>query len=380
MFNVDNRNLFRLNRIILFYLPWLFRALAKLRKSKKRLLIIKNDAIGDYILFRNFIESIKKSPKYIDYEVDLLGNELWKDIAFTYDAPFIKQFIFTKADELYDAPLKTLKIGWQLFKNNYDLVLQPTYSRTLINDSLAALTGSKKIIGFESNNERIALKYKNRTDKFYSLKIPLPNGVYHEFRRTRYFFESVLGSSISLTAPFINIGSMPKSGIAVHPGAGTFKRGWEKEKFLELIKLISNYTTQTIQLIGGPGEVETGAYIMQNLPFGSVENCINKTSLSQTLQLIGTSALLIANDTGAIHMAVATQTPSVCIVGGGHFDRFVPYPKDAAFKPLCVYEKLPCYHCNWLCIFETAPSEPFPCISIIGVDNVWNAILPLLPA
>jgi ADP-heptose:LPS heptosyltransferase len=379
MFNMKNRNLFRLTRFVLLQLPKLLRFFARFRKPAKRLLLIKTDAVGDYMLFRNFIEITRRSAKYRDYEVDLLGNILWENVCLTYDKPFLSRTFFVNTNALYEAPLKTLKLGWRLFRNNYEFVLQPTYTRVLINDGLAALAAAKQTIGFQSDNEGIPPRYKHKTDKFYSIKLLLPPGIYHEFHRTRFFFETVLGESIALSAPVIK-GSGFKRGIAIHPGAGTFKRGWEKEKFLELIQLIIGHTTQPIYLIGGPGEVETGDYLIQYLSPGRVENCINKTSLSQSIQLISNSALLIANDSGAIHMAVATETPSVCIVGGGHFDRFVPYPQDAAFKPVCVYEKLPCYYCNWLCIFETAPSEPFPCISIIRVNNVWNATLPLLPA
>jgi hypothetical protein len=85
----QNRNLFRLTRFILLKLPYLFRFLARFRKPAKRLLIIKTDAIGDFILFRNFIEEVKLSLKYRDYEIELLGNELWKDLVLAYDSRYL---------------------------------------------------------------------------------------------------------------------------------------------------------------------------------------------------------------------------------------------------------------------------------------------------
>ncbi|MGY4537516.1 ADP-heptose:LPS heptosyltransferase [Mucilaginibacter sp. UYNi724] len=374
----QNRNLFRLSRVILLKLPKLLRFFARFRKPAKRLLLIKTDAIGDYILFRNFIEVTKKSTKYWDHQIDLLGNILWEDVCLNFDKHLLNDTYFVKPDSFYYAPLALFKLGWRLFLNNYEVVLQPTYTRNFINDGFAGLAAAKQTIGFQSDNEGIEARYKNKTDKFYSLKLQLPPGVYHEFHRTRFFFETVLTQSISLSAPSITTSGV-KSGIAVQPGAGVFKRGWEKEKLLELIQLIINNTTQQVYLLGGPSEVEIGEYLMQHNAPGSVTNHINTTSLSQTIRLISNSALLIANDTGVIHMAVAAQTPSVCILGGGHFGRFVPYPADAAGKPVCVYEKLPCYYCNWLCIFETGALQPFPCIAAVSVDNVWQATLPLLP-
>src|ERR1700744_4365147 len=112
----QSRNSFRLTRWILLKLPAFFKLLAKFRTPKKRILLIKTDAIGDYILFRNFIEVLKTSELYRDYEITLLGNGLWRDIAHKYDGAFISKFIFAKVEDLYHSPFEVLKLGWQLFK------------------------------------------------------------------------------------------------------------------------------------------------------------------------------------------------------------------------------------------------------------------------
>jgi len=377
--DIQNRHLFRLTRFVLLKLPAFFRFLAKFRKPAKRLLLIKTDAIGDYILFRNFIEILKRSEKYKDHQIDLLGNTIWRELTLAYDKQFLNEVYFINPKSFYEAPLKTLKQGWQLFTNNYEVVLQPTFTRLFITDGFAALTAARQIIGYESDNEGIVPRYKNKTDKFYSQLLPLPADKYFEFNRNVYFFETVLGEAISITSPEIKTGGGAKNGIAILPGAGAFKRGWENEKFLQLIQRLLQQTKQPICLIGGPAEVKAGDYLMQNLPAGSIDNRINKTSLPQLIELIGSSTLLIANETSAIHMAVATQTPSVCVLGGGHFGRFAPYPVGAKNAPVCVYEKMPCYYCNWLCIYKTESHEPFPCISNVSLENVWQAALPLLP-
>ncbi|MES2265317.1 MAG: glycosyltransferase family 9 protein [Bacteroidota bacterium] len=371
---IQNRNLFRLTRFILLKLPKLMRFVGKFRKPAKRLLLIKTDAIGDYILFRNFIEITKLSEKYSDYKIDLLGNRLWQDVALQYDDRYLHKTYFISPASFYEAPLKTLKLGWQLFTNNYEVVLQPTYTRVFITDGLAALTAAKQIIGYQSDNEGITPRYKNKTDKFYTQLLPLTDDAYFEFHRNRYFFETALGIALSIKQPSIPTPNNSRNGIAILPGAGAFKRGWEKEKFLELITRLLTQKAQPIYLVGGPGEAENGNYLMQNLPAGSVIDRINQTSLPQLIELIGNSVLLISNETGATHIAAASQTPSVCILGGGHFERFAPYPDDVIYKPVCVYEKMPCYYCNWLCIYKTEEQQPFPCVSAVKVDDVWRAV------
>jgi len=375
---IKNRNLFRLSRFVIFNFPKLLRILSKFCTPKKRVLLIKTDAIGDYILFRNFIEVVKKSDQFKDYEIDLLGNELWKDVALEYDTASISEFIFVRPNALLEAPLQIFKLGWGLFRKNYHTVLQPTYSRTLIADGLAAFTAAKEIIGFESDYEGILKKYKKRTDKFYTAKLMLPPDVYFEFDRTKYFFENILNQNIDLKGPKLDIAESERSGIMIFPGAGSIKRSWSVQNFMALTRLIMDDTSHQIYAAGGPSEQAAGDYLTENLPPERFTNLIGKTSLPELIRHIASSALIISNDSSAIHIAAATGTPSVCILGGGHYERFAPYPSHIENGPVCVYYKMPCYYCNWICKFETLGDEPFPCIANVELAEVWRATKGLL--
>ncbi|MEO6149677.1 MAG: glycosyltransferase family 9 protein [Mucilaginibacter sp.] len=369
----QNRNLFRLTRFILLKLPYLFRLLAVFRTPRKRLLIIKADAIGDYIMFRNYIEIIKHSAKFEGYELHLLGNEIWKDLALQYDAKYISKFYFSKPNQIYYNPGVVFKLGWKLFTGNYEFVLNPNSTRNFIIDGLAGLTAAKHIIGFESDTEGMPLKYKVKTDKFYTQRLQLPSSIQFEFYRSQYFVEQVLGTAVKLRQPVIETPPVIRQGIFVFPGAGLKKRGWEAEKFAALIQLLCLHTTQTVYIAGGENETEVNNSIAQQIGATNLVNLTGKTTMPQLIAAIASAALVIANDSSAVHIAAATGTPSVCIVGGGHFGRFVPYPDDMENRPLCVYYKMPCYYCNWECIYDTAPDEAFPCIGNISVEQVWQA-------
>jgi len=375
---IKHRNLFRITRFILLKFPPLLKIFATRRTPQKRVLIIKTDAIGDYILFRNFIEIVKTSEVFKGYRIDLLGNELWQDIAIKYDRRFVDDLYFINPDNLYESPLKTFNLGWRLFKNNYQTVLQPAFSRTFIADGLAGLSAAKQIIGFEGDTERINKRYKTKTDKFYTQLLRLPHGTDFEFDRTKFFFENVLKQPVTTKGPAISGKNNKRGGIIIFPGAGAFKRSWEKEKFLDLIKLIRKHTSQPVFLAGGAAEMQIGDFLTENLPPDSIDNLIGKTSLPQLIELIGNAALVIANETSAIHIAAATKTKAICILGGGHFGRFAPYPGHMQSKPLCVYEKMECYNCNWSCKFQTKETEPYPCISGISPGKVWVETLQLL--
>lgn len=369
----ENRNLFRLTRFILLKAPYIFRFLSLFKRSQKRILIIKADAIGDYILFRNFIEITKRSPKYANHEVDLLCNELCRDIATIHDKNYITKFFFTKANSLYYSPGAVFKLGWQLFSRNYDEVLNPTSTRTFITDGLAALSGSSNLIGFESDTEGIEPKYKAKTNQFYKTLLPLPSSIHFEFARNRYFFEQVLDQPISLQKQFIGANRTKRNGILIFPGAGLKSRGWEADKFAMLIKKLQQNTNEAIYLAGGNSEIPLCNYISEKSQSASVVNISGKTSLAELIDLVANSAMVICNDSSAVHIAAAVDTPFVCIVGGGHFNRFVPYPTDIITNGSFIYEKMDCYYCNWNCIFKIEDSQSFPCIAAIDIDNVWQA-------
>jgi ADP-heptose:LPS heptosyltransferase len=221
-------------------------------------------------------------------------------------------------------------------------------------------------------------KYKTQTDRFYTDQLLLPTNLYFEFYKVRAFFEKVLGEAIDLQSPVINIERGKKNGIIIVIGAGVTKRAWEPEKFIALIGLMRQHCQQPVYLCGGQAEIQAGNFLTNNLPPNSVNNLTGKTSLTQLIDLIAKATLVVTNETGAAHIAAAVKTSSVCILGGGHFGRFAPYPEIQQHKQTSVYEKMECYNCNWNCKFETLKSEPFPCISNVAVSQVWEAVLHIL--
>ena len=96
--------------------------------------------------------------------------------------------------------------------------------------------------------------------------------------------------------------------------------------------------------------------------------------------LLSQSRLSISSDTGAVFLSSAVGTLSVYNLGGGHFFRFVPYPDLPGQTNYLktVYHKMPCYGCNWVCIFPIIVGKPTPCIANISVDAVWKQVRPLL--
>lgn len=373
--HIRNKRKFRTVRFILLKVSRLLKLVSLFRRAQKRILIVKIDAIGDYILFRNFLDALKNSEKYQNYDIELLGNKSWKDLALAYDKNFVSHFHFIDEDSLYEAPGRIFKIGWKLFSRKYEIVLQPTYSRTLVGNGLAAMAAGKTSIAYNSKHEHHP-RYKKQTDRFYTTLIELPQGTYHEYERNHFFFKSVLDQvDLPFVSPTLPVVKNQSKDILIFPGSSYYKRNWEKEKFANIIAKLLKETDSKIVIAGGRDEVATASYFLGVLPSSpQLEDLTGKTSLPELIQLVSNSKLVISNETSAVHIAAACKTPVVCITGGGHFERFAPYAGSMSFKPICVYEYMPCYRCDWNCKYHNDFNEPFPCISRISEETVWNVI------
>ncbi|MBR4612166.1 MAG: hypothetical protein IKO40_05560, partial [Kiritimatiellae bacterium] len=63
---------------------------------QRHLLIIRLDAIGDYILFRNVLRFIRRSAAYRDTHLTVLGNPAWRGLAEAFDADLADKWIWVE--------------------------------------------------------------------------------------------------------------------------------------------------------------------------------------------------------------------------------------------------------------------------------------------
>ena len=126
---------------------------------------------------------------------------------------------------------------------------------------------------------------------------------------------------------------------------------------------------------GTEAEATIVSRVMEHARLEEGVNLAGKTTLSQFIELVRGARLLIGNETSAVHIAAAVGTPSICLLGGGHFGRFLPYPDCVeGAKPVAVYERMECYGCNWRCHQPHPKGGAVPCISTIDVETVMKAV------
>jgi ADP-heptose:LPS heptosyltransferase len=383
----------RIEVMFLFFLKLLFYAttfsryflrelFAKSNNLSQTLLLIRLDLIGDYILFRNFLSEVRASDQYKDYNITLLGNISWKDIAEELDRDVVDEFLWVDPVKFKDFYFRKQFLK-SLWKHKFDIIINSTYSRSLNDDLITLIIEASRKIGIDGDITNINRNVKKLTNHFYTQIVKIPKNIIFEFDKNKFFFEFILSSKISIGKPFLDLKLKCKvtsssNYIIAFIGASDIKRKWPVEKWTSLLQLILNSMEYDIVISGGPKDINFANDIIKNNYHERVINLTGKTNLVELMYLIQGSKILISNETSAVHIASAINIPSVCIIGGGHFGRFIPYSSNANIAPFPVFYRMDCYGCHWECKFHVEKGRCYPCIDAINEGEVFDALTHIL--
>ena len=236
------------------------------------------------------------------------------------------------------------------------------------------LTLSRNRIGFylRSNSFRMGI-YSHMM--FFNPNVPISD-VY--FQISRLFGKEVEKPPLYPLYTKIPKGDLEDNGmyIVVNPNASDLRieRRWDRLKFVELIRRISDANPQLIiYLIGSPAESEYTGLIKSDLSAnGSVINVAGKTSIPELISLIRHSLFMITNDTGPMHIAYACETPTISLFGPCS-----PKQYGAFNQSIIIYKPVYCSPC--VHDFEIPPCKGNnTCMKLITVDEVFDASTKLL--
>jgi ADP-heptose:LPS heptosyltransferase len=347
------------------------------KKQKGNILIIKPDAIGDYIIFRNFLSIIAKDKKYANHKITMVGNIIWKQFACEFDAEIIDRFISVNH--------KTLNKEWisilnEVDKVNYDFVITFCYSRAFLTDVIAFVASSKHKVGLNGDNIRMSASLKNIFNKtIYNDLVDVPGVLKTEFEFNKFLTEHFLNAKLSIAQPFLNLNFSKKlfdsylnlKYVVFAPGAGVFNRQPSVDKLIKIASFVLE--KYSICFIGSTEDARLTDEIIDNISSDNESNKIinltGKAPLHEIPYILNDSLCVICNDSAVYHLSMAINKPTLCIAGGGHFNRFVKYTNHENVR-IC-YEKMACFNCDWFCIFKFPVSEPYPCVNIIDLNKIY---------
>lgn len=294
----------------------------------KRLLIVKLDGIGDYILTHNYIELLLREGAFSGWHVTLLCNEAWSTLAEIL-LPGVK-CLSLDIQQYESNSWYRFSLEQRLNAEKFDTIIHPAYSRCVWVDSLINRIQAERKVGFIGDISNMTGEDKEYTDSFYNELIETDSGRLFEFDRNRIFFEKVTGITSFPHKPGIRLRHEdvlvpPFSGYAVMViGAADAKRKWHPKNYARVGQQLRDDYGMSLVLCGGPSEVNESIILERALGQACI-NLVGATSLSDMLGILHASTIVIGNDTGLLHLAVALEKLAVVISNGNHLHRFVPY-------------------------------------------------------
>ena len=235
---------------------------------------------------------------------------------------------------------------------------------------LARLSGARRVIGFA----RHALREPSATIMYTETVDP---GTYGHVIQKNVALVSTLAKGASDTAgpkPGLRIAMPLKARTAspataaapyaiINPGAGWPNKRWAADRFGAIAKRLRAKHGLAVVVTWGPGEEPLARAVVESSSGAAQE--APPTTLPELLALIRGAQLMIAGDTGPLHLAAAASTPIVSMFGPTDPKRNGPWASD----DVSVSEF---HHC--ICHHKRECSRATRCLDDISVDDVTRAV------
>lgn len=347
--------------------------------SDEKVLIVRLDAIGDFVLWTASLPRLLAPYRSKGCTVSLLSNVSWAAAADALSC--FSEVLPLDRSRFISSITYRLRLLARLRLAGYTTVIVPVYSReVLYGDAIIRVSGARDRIGMCGDCTNIRPWLKGVADSWYTRLVPTDPSTGYELQRNADFVSRFWKIDVPLTFPSLPITApIPEKlqGVqyfVVAPGAQVAGKRWPLQNFREVIEMIQQKSGMMGIICGAPGEEWMGAALSCDCR-AEILNYVGRTTLIELIALIAGAKLVLSNDTSAIHIASAVSTPSVCVLGGQHFGRFLPYPRiagDERLLPVALYHVMPCFQCNWNCPNKTSAEAPFPCVSSIAPNEMWK--------
>ena len=349
----------------------------------KRILVFAYHGLGNFIMYTPALRLLRQ--RYPDARIDLqVGNNTGCEEVLADSGLF---------DNIYNVPYGAGLTGWlrraiEIRRTRYDLTINEFHSHSWPLAVSLALADVPFRLGHVTSPG-----WSSRFSR-YSFIFNLPVRMREDEHEIERYIDLVAAADAdridaSDARCFIHLTDLDRefateflkgeearsarSIIGIQPGTSPTMRWkqWPVERYRELIaRLAIEQPESRIILFGSPSEVE----MIEDLAGGlgaNVTVAAGRTNVKQAAALIERCVLLVCNDSGLMHMAVAVGTPVVAIYGPTDIRRTAPLGSSH----LVIRHELPCSPCFRLEGDEQVHLCPHhDCLMTITVDEVLSTV------
>ncbi|TAN46270.1 MAG: glycosyltransferase family 9 protein [Rhodospirillales bacterium] len=369
---------------------WMFRPLDlavrhwPVFKKPKGLLVVRMDGIGDMVLFRKTLDHYAEAFKIADGDITVLGCASWGSITPEVFSGFRLRIIDEHSFER--KPFYRFKEALWVRRQAFAVAVSDIYFRkALTADSLVWFSGAPQKV---MSQPYISEATKGEFGYYMGEGVQVVDtGPYptHEIIRHFRFVSAVAGRPIAPEPPRISWkGQSPPvfdgpPYVVLNFGSNEPGRRWPFDNYLKIAERLLDLGLRVAFTGGSAAEKSRQPEMRRILNRPGVIDLIGRTKLATLLDLMKRAQAVLSNDTGPAHLAIALGTPTVVVVGGGHFGSFVPYPAEASpANARFVFHEMACYHCFWRCDKRATKEDVFPCIAAVSEEEIWSELSALL--
>ncbi|HZW39756.1 MAG TPA: glycosyltransferase family 9 protein [Ignavibacteriaceae bacterium] len=332
-----------------------------LDKNKiKKILCIKPRGIGDIVLSTIILDNLKNyfgDDVKIDYLVEhfaklsVLNNPLVNKV-ITMDK---KEFPLTAA----------LKIRKEKYDLVFDLWSNPRSAQ------ITFFSGIKYRAGFSYRGRRYAYNIlatsergdhhsaEHNLELLKALEIPITSKKVHYFLSKE---EEVFASN------YFNNNFSNSKVAGIIPAGGWPSKRCDAEKWVEICEALKEKFNYKFLILWGPGDEQDAEFINSKMPLDT--QLAPKTHLNDMAALISKCDLILANDSGPMHISAALGKPTLGIFGPTNPIAHGPYSTKSAYINK---GDLFCIICNFLvCPYN------HECMKLLPVDNIIDKVKKII--
>lgn len=324
----------------------------------KKILCIKPRGIGDIILSTIVLENLHYY--FPNAQIHYLTEEFAKDAVSSH--PLVKKVLsYKKGDSIFSI---VRLIRREKFDIVFDLYSNPKTAQ------ITFLSGAKYRIGYAYRGRKYAYNIKSEIGRGES------HSAEHNLELLRAAEIPIISKTIkfcltknseNFTNSFINKKIREDNLIGIIPSGGWDSKRCPKERWVQIINVLSDKIDAAFLILWGPEDLEDAQYITRQ-----TKNTIlaPETDLMQLAGLISKCNLVIANDSGPMHLSAALGIPTLGLFGPTDPKKHGPYSENGDYV---IQSDLHCILCNKLiCPYNKE------CFNELDIDEVISKSIKLL--
>jgi ADP-heptose:LPS heptosyltransferase len=288
-------------------------------RAARGILIVRLDAIGDLVLISPFLRELRRlnSNSWITLVVDP------RCVNLVELCPFVNEVLSFEPRRRFgklELQIRALRLArGHLWRRRFDLALLPRWDIDHYGSAFVAyFSGTPCRAGYSENVTPLKRQYDRGLDVLFT-HILDDRTSKHDVERNLDLLRQLGGlvqdnrlelwlseedretARRALTSAGVNDNDLL---IGIAPGAGHPKRVWPLDRFIDFGRFLQQEYGARLLIIGGAEDHERAQQLRNDLGTAAV-SFVGKMTLRQTAALLELVPLVVANDSGPMHLAAA---------------------------------------------------------------------------